>query len=105
MSTTNLGEGAAAQQAVNNTNTGSTVAGIQAKAGVGIGEAYQNQYNAYGNIGTGIASAARGGVGDWTNYSLYNPILQNMVKMYGGGGGGYRDASSDFSSNTSVFSK
>jgi hypothetical protein len=87
MSTTNLGENAAAQTASNATATGNTVAGVQAKAGVGIGQAYQAQYGAYGAAGTGVASAVQSGVNNWTNYSLYNPTLQAMAKMYGGGAG------------------
>jgi hypothetical protein len=80
MATTNLGENAAAQTASNAKATGNTVAGIQANAGVGIGQAYQNQYNAYGNIGTGIANAAQTGVTNWSNYSLYNPVLQRLAQ-------------------------
>jgi hypothetical protein len=80
MGTTNLGEGAAAQQSVNNTSMGNTLANLQLQAGQGIGQAYQNQYNAYGNIGTGIANAAQQGVTNWTNYSLYNPVLQRLAQ-------------------------
>jgi hypothetical protein len=87
MGTTNLGENAAAQTASNATATGNTVAGIQAGAGRDIGAAYQTQYNAYGAAGAGVASAVNTGVNNWTNYSLYNPVLQNLAKMYGGGAG------------------
>ena len=87
MGTTNLGEGAAAQQSVNNTSTGNTLANLQLQAGQGIGQAYQNQYNAYAAGGQGVASAVNTGVNNWTNYSLYNPVLQNLAKMYGGGAG------------------
>jgi len=80
MGTTNLGENAAAQTASNATATGNTVAGIQANAGVGIGQAYQSQYGAYGAAGTGVANAVQGDVNNWTNYSLYNPVLQRLAQ-------------------------
>ena len=76
-----LGEAAAAQTASNATATGNTVAGIQPNAGVGIGQAYQSQYGAsYGAAGTGVANAVQGGVNNWTNYSLYNPVLQRLAQ-------------------------
>lgn len=78
--TAQLGEAAAAQTASNATATGNTVAGIQANAGVGIGQAYQSQYGAYGAAGTGDANAVQGGVNNWTNYSLYNPVLQRLAQ-------------------------
>ena len=62
--TTTLGANAAAQQASNTTATGNTVAGVQAQAGVGIGQAYQNQYNAYAGGVQGVAGAVRGGYSD-----------------------------------------
>jgi hypothetical protein len=78
--TAQLGEAAAAQTASNATATGNTVAGIQANAGVGIGQAYQSQYGAYGAAGTGVANAVQGDVNNCTNYSLYNPVLQRLAQ-------------------------
>ena len=78
--TAQLGEAAAAQTASNATATGNTVAGIQANVGVGIGQAYQSQYGDYGAAGTGDANAVQGGVNNWTNYSLYNPVLQRLAQ-------------------------
>ena len=78
--TAQLGEAAAAQTASNATPTGNTVAGIQANAGVGIGQAYQSQYGAYGGAGTGVANAVQGGVNNCTNHSLYNPVLQRLAQ-------------------------
>jgi len=80
MGTTNLGENAAAQTASNATATGNTVAGIQAQAGVGIGQAYQSQDGAYGVAGTWAANAVQGDVNNWTNYLLYNPVLQRLAQ-------------------------
>jgi hypothetical protein len=99
MATTNLGENAAAQTASNATATGNTVAGIQANAGIAQGQAYQNQYNAYGSIGQGIGNAVQGGVGNYVNYSLYNPILQRMA----GGGNARNDFSAGLGHSEATF--
>ena len=94
--TAQLGEAAAAQQAPNTTMTRNSIADIQAKAGLSMGQAFQNQYNAYGAAGAGAGEALGAGLNNWVQYSLYNPILQ---RLGGGGGAGtpYRDASADFS--------
>jgi hypothetical protein len=85
--TTQMGENAAAQTASNATATGNTVGNIQATAGQNIGQAYQNQYNAYAAGGQGVSNAINSGVNNWTNYSLYNPVLQNLARQYGAGSG------------------
>jgi hypothetical protein len=63
--TTALGESAAAQQAERTTSTGNNLADIQLRAGVGIGNAYADQYNAFAAGGKGVAGALRGGVSDY----------------------------------------
>lgn len=76
--TTQLGEAAAAGQASNTTATGNQVAAIQAQSGVNQGQAYQNQYNAYGQAGGGAFDAVQGGLNNYVGYSLYNPLIQRL---------------------------
>lgn len=86
--TTQLGSNAAAQQASNTTQTGNNIAGIQADAGARIGQAYANQGAAYGAGAIGVSNAIQSGVTNWTNYSLYNPILQKLAASVPSGNGG-----------------
>jgi len=83
--TTALGENAAARMATGTTQTGSNVANLQAQSGIAQGAAVQNQYNALGSIGTGVAHAAQGALNTGVQYSLYKPMLDNL-----GGRGGAR---------------
>ena len=78
-STTQLGSNAAAQQASNTTSTGNTLAQIGAQAGIAQGGAIANQYNAYGSIGQGIGNAFQGAATNYSNYSLYNPLIQSQI--------------------------
>jgi hypothetical protein len=114
MSTTNLGENAAAQQGQNNVQTASTVGNIQTQAGAGIGQAFQNQGNAYAAGGQGVSNAINQGVSGYVNYSLYNPILQRLAQgnmpnaneafAWGPPGGRY-DTSAQRDSLTATFNR
>jgi hypothetical protein len=73
--TTKLGANAAAQQAQNNTSTGNTLAQVGTQAGIGIGQAYQNQYNALGQGVQGAFGAIRQGVGDYQTQQYLNQLF------------------------------
>jgi hypothetical protein len=84
--TTQLGENAAAQTASNNISTGNTVGQIQSQAGVGIGQAYQNQYNAYAGGAQGVAQAVRGGIGDYLSMQYLDRFFPSSASAGGGTG-------------------
>lgn len=83
-----LGENAAARQASNTIQTAGNVMQSNMGAAQGIAGAQIQQGVAYGNIGTGIANAAIGGVGTSLNYNLYSQLINRM----GGGGTGRSSA-------------
>ena len=83
-SATQIGANAAAQTAQNTTQTGNTVGQIQSNAGTGIGQAYQNQYNAYGAGAQGVANSVRGGIGDYMSMQY----LDRFFPSGSGSGGG-----------------
>lgn len=76
---TSLGANAAAHQASNTSATGQTLARNELTAGVNIGQSYANQGAALGSIGTGVANAAQGGVGNYVGYQLNAPINQAIA--------------------------
>ena len=84
---TQLGANAANHQANITNQTGQTVAGIQANAGVQAGQAYANQYNAIGQSIQGGFNAIRGGIGDYVQQQMYQPLMQRLA-----GGGGFGGA-------------
>lgn len=76
---TGLGANAAAHQATNTSATGRALASNEIAAGQGIGQAYLNQGAALGSIGTGVANAAQGGLGDYLGYKLNAQLIQNLM--------------------------
>ena len=80
-----LGGNAAAQSANNTTQTGNTLANLTTQSGIAEAGAIQNQYNAIGSIGTGVAGAVQGGANSFAQYSLYKPYFDSLSKNPGGG--------------------
>lgn len=84
---TTLGSNAAARTATNTTQTGQTLAGIQAQTGVAGAQAQGDVYRSIGTIGQGISQFGAnigGGI-------MYKPLLENMSepKTYTRQAGGY----------------
>lgn len=82
---TAMGENAAARMATGTVATGNSVAGIQANAGIAQGGAIANQYNAIGQgIGGGF-NAIAGGLSNYAQYKMYQPLIDRLA---GGGATG-----------------
>ena len=82
--TAQLGGNAAAQSANNTTQTGNNIASLTTQAGVAEAGAIQNQYNALGSIGTGVAGAAQGAANSGMQYSLYKPYFDSLSNRSSG---------------------
>ena len=81
---TTLGANAAARQATNTAAAGQSIAQNELTAGLGIGQARLNQGAALGSIGTGIAGAVQGGIGDYLGYQLNAPLIQSLTNRNAG---------------------
>lgn len=85
---TAMGENAAARMATGTVATGNSVAGMQANAGIAQGGAIANQYNAIGQgIGGGF-NAIAGGLSNYAQYQMYQPLMQRLAGGGATGGGG-----------------
>lgn len=96
-----LGANAASHQATNTSATGQAIARNELTAGLGIGQAQTQRGAALGSIGTGVADAIQGGIGNYVGYQLNAPLLESLANRSRGAGQPaglpYRDTSADFS--------
>lgn len=85
---TQLGANSAGQSAQLTSQTGNNIANMELQAGFGIGQAQNQQQQAIGGAISGGFNALGSGLGNFAQFKMFQPLLNNIALGGRGGGSG-----------------